>query len=157
LTTYTFNPTTTTQSVQWSDPSVWAGGVFPNSIDADVIFPIILYNGSPFNYSVTIANNELYTVRSVDVTNTNLTVDGSLNISQALTLHSNYLTVVGSLAISQALVLNPQSELDMQGGVLSANSLQNDGIDIQGYGQVNTTGTLTKSLSEDFRPDCRVF
>jgi len=39
MTVYTFTANSTAQSVDWDNPSVWAGGVVPNSAEPAVDYP----------------------------------------------------------------------------------------------------------------------
>ena len=41
MTAYTFIASASQEFVNWNTPSVWAGGMFPNSTSADVIIPEI--------------------------------------------------------------------------------------------------------------------
>lgn len=127
MTTYTFNPTTTTQFLDWDSPNIWSPEVVPNSPDADVVFPVIYENigvtTSPYTYFVTLNTGATYSIRS-------------------LLMNANYLLLDGTLNGSQSVTLNPTSEIDMGGGTLSAGSLTNDGLDIQGAGQVQVSDSL---------------
>ncbi len=128
MTTYSFIASANSQFVNWNDPSVWAGGVVPDSADADVIFPTITQGGGGLYVSfVTISSGQNYAVRSVNITN-------------------NYLLLDGSLSVSNDLALQTGGEIDI-GGTLSAGSLENDGTDIQGYGQINVAGTIANQTS----------
>jgi len=61
MTTYAFIGKASSHSVNWNDPSVWAGGVFPNSSTADVVFPKITTSGGNIYTSfVTISNAQSY-------------------------------------------------------------------------------------------------
>jgi Tryptophan-rich Synechocystis species C-terminal domain len=128
MTTYVFQPTTTEQFVDWSDPDVWVGGVVPDGASADVVFPVVtLGNGDGTDYSyVYIASDESYSVGSVS-------------------LASNYLTLNGDLTVATDLAIQAGGEIDMGGATLAAGTLENEGSDIQGYGQVDTTGILTNN------------
>jgi hypothetical protein len=124
MTTYTFTAKPTTQFVNWSDPSVWVGGVFPNSPDADVVFPTItMSGGNIYSSFVTIANSESFSVNSVSITN-------------------NFLVIHGSLSANDLAVLT-SGEIDTYlGSTLSVGSLENGG-DIQGSGQIQVSGLLS--------------
>lgn len=131
MTPYVFQPTTTSQVVDWSDPAVWIGGVVPDGPGADVVFPIVtLSGGGTDNSSVSIASDESYSVNSVSLT-------------------SNYLTVDGDLTVATDFAIQPGGEIDMGGGTLDAGTVESDGFDIQGYGQVTTTGVLTNNSEID--------
>jgi hypothetical protein len=59
MTTYTFQPPTTNQFVDWSDPTVWPGGVVPDDPSAEVVFPVVtLSGGGTDNSFVSIASAE---------------------------------------------------------------------------------------------------
>jgi hypothetical protein len=129
MTTYTFQPTTTAQFVDWSDPAVWTGDVVPDGARADVIIPVVTLSGGGTDASfISIASDESYSVHSVS-------------------LASNYLTINGDLTVAVDFAIQAGGEIDMGGGTLAAGTLENDGIDIQGDGQVNTTGVLTNDSS----------
>src|SRR5205809_433315 len=104
MTTYTFNPTTKTQSTYWDDPAIWAGGVVPNSPDADVVFPIIFSNGSPYSFDIGIKNGEVFSI-------------------QSLTMNSDTLVSFGSLTVLQFAAVN---NILLGGGTLTAGSLRVD-------------------------------
>ncbi|MBV9825658.1 MAG: hypothetical protein JO001_08285 [Alphaproteobacteria bacterium] len=123
MTTYTFNPTTLNFSQDWGNPGIWAGGVVPNAPDADVLFPPIYAYGIPYNYEVDIDANAAYTVRS-------------------LTMNADYLNVAGALTVTQQIAVNTGGEIDMAGGVLTAGGLTIQGVDIQGPGTVQCTGSV---------------
>jgi hypothetical protein len=126
-TTYVFQPTTTEQFVDWNDPAVWVGGVVPDGASADVVFPVVTLSGGGTDYSfVSIASDESYSVDSVS-------------------LGSNYLTLNGDLTLATDFAIQADGEIDMGGGTLEADTLENEGTDIQGYGQVDTTGILTNN------------
>jgi hypothetical protein len=130
MTTYVFQPTTTEQFVDWSDPAVWTGGVVPDGASADVVFPVVtLGNGDGTDYSfVSIASDESYSVDSVS-------------------LAQNYLTIDGDLTVATDFAIQAGGEIDMGGGTLEAATLENGGSDIQGNGQIDTTGILTNNSS----------
>ena len=121
MTTYTFNPTTLNFTLDWSSPAIWAGGVVPNSSDADVVFPVVYGNGFTQSYAVVVGS--AYSIRS-------------------LAMNADYLDIKGALTVSQDIALNPGSEINMDGGSLNAGSVTIDGTDIQGPGQVQCTGSL---------------
>jgi hypothetical protein len=131
MTTYTFQPTTTNQIVDWSDPAVWIGGVAPDGPSAEVVFPVVTLSGGGTDYSfVSIASAESYSVDSVS-------------------LASNYLTIDGDLTAATDFDIQADGEIDMGGGTLDAGTVENSGFDIQGYGQVTTTGVLTNNSEID--------
>jgi hypothetical protein len=129
MTTYTFQPTTADQIVDWSDPAVWIGGVVPDSPNAEVIFPVITFGvGGTDIATISIASDESRTVDSVSLSSNDLTIDGGL-------------TVVTDLAV------NAQGVIGV-GGTLNAGSFENDGS-LEGAGQVTTTGVLTNNFGID--------
>jgi hypothetical protein len=123
---YTFKPNSNSQFVNWGDPAVWTNGVVPNSPDADVDFPTVTdtATGNIYTSFVQISAGDSFTARSVDL--------------------RDYLIVYGSLSVGGALKQYSGGEIDMHGGTISAGSITNDGIDIQGAGLV-TAGTLTNN------------
>ena len=127
MTTYSFIAKAGSQFVEWNDPTVWAGGVFPNSSDANVIFPTITAGGNIYVSFVTIGNGQSFLVNSVSLTNNTLLDDGTLSVT------NDFAIMTGG-------------EIDMM-GTLSVGSLENDGVDIQGQGQVNVAGALTNTTS----------
>src|ERR1700688_3728740 len=101
MTTYTFIGSASQQFVDWNDPSVWSGGVCPNSSDADVTFPTITTSsGSTYTSFVTISGGQSYLANSVSV-------------------NSNDLIIVGTLSVGNAVSLMAGGEIDMGGGSLS--------------------------------------
>jgi hypothetical protein len=131
MTTYVFQPTTANQSVDWSDPDIWTGDVVPDGASAEVVFPLVTLSGGGTDVSfISIASDESYSVDSVSPA-------------------SNYLTVDGDLAVATDFAIQSGGEIDMGGGTLDAGTVENDGTDIQGYGQVTTTGVLTNNSEID--------
>ena len=130
MTTYTFVANPNTQIVSWDDPAVWAGMLVPNAADADVVFPLITVpsSGDIYTSDVTINASESYVTRSI-------------------TDMDAYLEINGTLSVSGAISLGAMSEIDLDGGSLSFGSLTSAAYDIQGSGQVATTGTLTNTQS----------
>ncbi|HZZ24752.1 MAG TPA: hypothetical protein VFE60_20190 [Roseiarcus sp.] len=127
MTTYTFQPTTTNQVVDWNDPAVWIGGVVPDGPSAEVVVPVVTLSGGGADTSfVSIASDENHSVDSVS-------------------LASNVLTIDGDLAVATDFAIKPDGEIDMGGGALDAGTLENGGFDIQGDGQVTITGVLTNN------------
>ncbi len=130
MTNYVFDASPNNNEVDWSNPSSWYGGVVPDSADAQVIIPTVTFTngGGVYTSFITIESGESYAVQSVTISN-------------------NYLSLIGNLSISGALDLQTGSEIDLAGGTLSFGSLDNDNIDLQGYGQIVTTGTLDNTGS----------
>ncbi len=128
MTTYTFIGNASQQFVSWDDPSVWSGGMFPDSSNADVIFPLITTSGgSTYRSFVTIANGQSYLADSVQITSNTLTIDGTLTVGNAVSLMTG-------------------GEIDMS-GTLSAGSLSlaSSSIDIQGNGAVTVSGAISNA------------
>ncbi len=130
VTNYVFDANPNNNEVDWSNPSSWYGGIVPDSADAQVIIPTVTFTngGGVYTSFITIESGESYAVQSVTISN-------------------NYLSLIGNLSISGALDLQTGSEIDLAGGTLSFGSLDNDNIDLQGYGQIVTTGTLDNTGS----------
>lgn len=124
MTTYIFKPKSSTQSVNWDDRTVWSGGVVPNSPDADVDFPLTtdLLTGSPYASFVSIGAPESFSVRSVQI-------------------QDNFLEINGHLDISNSLSILQGGEIDLS-GTMSAATIDNNGSDIQGFGSISA-GTIT--------------
>jgi hypothetical protein len=124
MTTYTFMAKrgATTTFVDWNDPTVWVGGVFPNSLSADVVIPSL-----SSGWAITIESGQSYSVNSVSLTGNVLIIDGTLSVTNGFSIMSG-------------------GEIDMAGN-LSVGSLVNDGVDIQGNGQVSVVGTITNQTS----------
>jgi hypothetical protein len=102
MTTYNFIGKASSQSVNWNDPSVWAGGVFPNSSTADVVFPkITTSDGNIYTSFVTISNAQSYSANTVSITD-------------------NYLLLGGILSVTSAVNVMTGGEIDVTGGTLSA-------------------------------------
>lgn len=124
MTDYTFRPTASAEFVNWSNPSIWEGGVVPNSPDADVDFPTVTEtnSGQPYISFVSIQAGESFAVHSVAL--------------------RDYLLIYGSLSVSGNLTQYANGEIDMSGGTLTAGTINNDGYDIQGDGRI-IVDTLT--------------
>ncbi|WP_084462109.1 VCBS repeat-containing protein [Bradyrhizobium sp. WSM1417] len=127
MTTYTFNPTLTTQNANWNDPARWVGGVVPNSPDADVVFQTVTQqDGSVYWSNVHILNGQSYEIGS-------------------LILRSNYLTIEGALTIDQSATIESQT-VQLSGGSLNAQLLTSLAqSQIQGSGQINVSGSYTNA------------
>lgn len=122
MTTYTYVPRPTRLFVNWSDPTIWAGTVVPNTPDADVVLPLAAGN------TPTIDVNGSFTTRSV----TDMGAD---------------LNVLGTLSVTGALNLGAATNIELAGGTLSFGSLASLAPDIQGSGQITTPGPLTNTQS----------
>ncbi len=125
MTDYVFDASASTQERDWDDPASWYGGVVPDAPDADVSFPTVTdtADGDVYASFVAIQSGEGFAVQSVTVTN-------------------NFIELSGTLSIAGALDLETGGEIDLAGGTLTFGSLTNGGTDIQGYGRIETAGTL---------------
>ncbi len=129
MTEFVFAPQTLNQDVDWSDPSIWKGGVVPATTDADVVLPEIyqLGNGTTgsqqYDYFVTVGAAESYAVDTVSIA-------------------ANYLILLGALSVAGDLLLQDGGEIDLTGGSLSFGALRNHGYDIQGQGTVTSPGAI---------------
>lgn len=123
---YSLKPNASSNSVDWHDSTVWAGGVVPNAPDADVDFPIVTQNstGEPYISSISILDGEGFAIRSLAL--------------------RDYLSVYGSLSVSGTLTQSDAGEIDMNGGTLSAGAIIDGAYDIQGDGHI-IVGTLTNN------------
>jgi hypothetical protein len=127
MTTYIFQPTTTDQFVDWSDPAAWTGGAVPDTSSAEVVFPVVALSDGGTNTSfISVAFDESYLADSVQ-------------------LASNSVTIDGDLTAATDFAIQAEGEIDLEGGTLDAGTLENDGSNIQGYGQLTTTGVLTNN------------
>jgi hypothetical protein len=127
MTPYIFQPTTTDQFVDWSDPAVWIGGAIPDVPSAEVVIQAVAPSGGGTDTAfISVASDESYSVDSVQ-------------------LASNFLTIDGVLTVAADFALQAGGAIDVEGGTLDAGTLENNGSDIQGYGQVTTTGVLTNN------------
>ncbi len=129
MTTITFKPDSAHQFVNWNDPARWSGGVVPNDPAVDVIIPT----------TTVVATGDIY---DSFITESGAFAVGSLAIS------NNFLLLNGALTITHDLNISAGGEIDMRAGSsLSAASIDNNGIDIQGNGSINVTG-LFRNESE---------
>jgi hypothetical protein len=121
MATYTWNPTTTAQQVNWNTPSDWLPAGIPDAPDADVVMPLITQNGTPYPFFVT--------------------VDASY-VVHSLTLEDQYLVLNGSLSVVAGLTLGQGGEVDVSGS-LAIGSLSNAaGLDMQGSGQISSNSSI---------------
>ena len=103
----------------------------PDSADADVVIAPITNNaiGQAITYYLTINAGENFVENTVAATD-------------------NYIVLNGTLIVDGAVSLGAGSVLDMDGGFLSAGTLEDGGFDIQGSGTIATpnafanTGTI---------------
>jgi hypothetical protein len=146
MTTYTFQPTTTNQLVDWSDPTVWIGGVVPDGPSVEVVFPVVTFSGGGTDTStVSIASHESYSVDSVSLASNSLTIAGDLTVAADFANQAGGgIDVQGSLTVAADFA--NQGGIQMGGGTLDAATLENDGDGLGGDGQVTTTGVLTTIL-----------
>jgi FG-GAP-like repeat len=133
MTTYTFIAKSSTQFVNWSDPTVWAGGVVPNASDADAIFPTVTTSGGAIYASVVRINQgQSFSTRSVSLTNNDLWLTGSL-------LSPTNLTIAGDFA------LNTGGELILDHASVSAGSMETTDRQVHGSGQISVAGLLSNA------------
>jgi hypothetical protein len=132
MTTYTFTPKTSTQIVNWNDPTIWVGSVVPNAADADVVFPTVTTSGGAiYSSTVNIKPDETFSTRSISLTNNVIDITGPV-------FDPATLNVSGHFAI------NTGGQLALLGGIVSAGSLTTSG-QVQGTGQVTVSGLLSNS------------
>jgi FG-GAP-like repeat len=125
MTTYTFNPNSTMQFVNWSDPSVWVGGVVPNDPSGDVV----ISTGGP--YGLFLTETETYTINSLAISHNDLLLDGNLTVTHDFNISAGEIDLGfdGSAA----------------GGSLSVGSLDNQG-DIQRHGRIDCSGLFLNEM-----------
>src|SRR4051812_42086596 len=143
MTTSTFIPKSSTQSVNWSDPSIWSGGVVPNGASVDVVIPTttLVSTGQPYRSTVT--ESETYTIGSLAISDNSLIFNGSFAVAHDLSSTRGNLTVNGALAVVGNLLLNSVT-LDMgfpSSGSLSIGSCDNNG-QIQRAGNISCSGAF---------------
>jgi len=139
MTTFTFIGKASTQFVEWNDPTVWAGGVVPNSPTADVVFPEITSGGNIYTSFVTIGSGESFAADSVSITDNDLELEGTLTVTNAVDVKAG-----GEIAMSGT---------NLSGGILNAGSLIVESAvepgngQIQGAGQINVSGMVTNDAA----------
>ena len=124
MTTATFIPNSNQAFVNWSDPARWSTGVVPNDPAVDVIIPTttVVATGQPYVSFIT--ETGTYAVGSLAISNNYLLLNGKLNVTHDVNLFAG-------------------GEIDMRAGSsLSAVSIDNNGIDIQGSGSINVSGAF---------------
>ena len=128
MTTYSYQPSSSTQFANWGNPATWAGGVVPNSPDADVDFPIVTQTstGTVYTSTVEVNSGDSFSAHSVQL--------------------RDYLLVYGNLSVSGQLTQYSDGEIDMMSGTLTAGSIVNNAYDIQGNGTVNVTSLTNNQL-----------
>ena len=134
MTEYVFAPPDLVQDVDWSDPSIWSGGVVPATSDADVVLPEIyqLGNGpssaNAYPYFVALSAAESYAIDTISI-------------------DANQLTLSGALSTAGSVSLQGSGEIDLSGGALSFSALGNGGEGIQGQGTVTSADAISNSGS----------
>ena len=123
MTTYTFVPKTDNLDVDWSDPTIWSGGVVPNGPGADVVVPEIDPPGQADAdaYRIALDPDQSYAI-------------GSLSIAP-----SDELLIGGTLSVAGTLSLSLPSastEIRLNGGSLSVGTLQSEQDIIIGSGTI---------------------
>lgn len=125
MATYTFTPKSFPFEFNWSDSTIWSGGVVPNAPDADVVMPIFMVNGFPTDRGLHIQPGQSFSARSLSITNHTLLLDGD-----------------GKLTVSGHVAVNTGGTVRMFSGQLSAGSLENNGS-VGGAGQVFVAGLFS--------------
>ena len=123
MTTFTWNPTSLGQLVSWNTPLDWLPAEVPNASDADVVVPLITQSGNPYPFTIQIAGGESYVEHSVSVTDSTLWILGTLSIVAGLTLAAG-------------------SGIEMNGTLSFGSFVGAAGVDIEGSGEVTSTGTV---------------
>jgi hypothetical protein len=125
MTTTTFLADSAHQFVNWNDPARWDTHVVPNSPTVDVVVPAITVTGSGSPYFSFIQISDSFTISSLSLDRNYLLLQGS-----------------GSLTVAHAVNIFDSGEIDMNSTAasLSAESIDNNGIDVQGQGTITTTG-----------------
>lgn len=116
------------RSVDWTDSGVWTGGIYPDSIDADITIPTttILATGNPYVSYIALSSGTAIDARS-------------------LSMENNYLSIGGSLTVAQDVTIGNGAEINMIGGQLTAGTINSGGINIQGYGTINATHLVSST------------
>jgi|SRR5579859_2913120 len=147
MTTYTFIGSAKTQSVEWNDPTVWAGGGFPNSPTADVVIPEIISGNGVYRSTISIETGQSYAADSVTMTGGNdITINdtGMLSVANAMDLQNSGLDLLNGGTLSAGSISLNDSGVFLGSGTLTVGSLSLDASsNAQGNGQINVTGTLT--------------
>ena len=115
-------------SNNWNDPAVWAGGVVPNDPSVDVIVPTVFQVPSGRLFVTTITETGAISVGSLQISNHNLTLNGSLSVTNNVNLSG----VGGN---------NPENGgfVTLNSGALSVASFNNGGT-VTGSGSINSAG-----------------
>src|SRR4051794_22151022 len=123
MTTVTFIPKLSQQSVSWNDSTIWSTGVVPNDPAIDLIIPTITVVATGQVYFSTISHTESHSIGSLAISNNSLRINGAL-------------TVAGNVNVSTGASINLAI-----GGSLSAGSFDNNGLEIHGAGSwISSTG-----------------
>lgn len=119
MTDFLFKPDVAGPYVDWTNPAVWQGGVVPDSVDADVVFPTLLNPAThqPYFAAPTIAAASSISVHSLSLNYAVPRIEGSLKVVQNVNFGAN-------------------GAIDMYGGHLTAAAISNNYF-IQGSGTVD--------------------
>ena len=114
MTTVTFIPKLSQQSVSWNDSTIWSTGVVPNDPSIDLIIPTITVVATGQVYFSTISHTESHSIGSLAISNNSLRINGAL-------------TVAGSVNVSTGASINLAI-----GGSLSAGSFDRSASPLPG-------------------------
>jgi hypothetical protein len=129
MTTSTFIPKSSTQFVNWSDPTVWSGGVVPNGPSVDVVIPTT-------KIVSTISNNDLLLDGS-------LTVAHNLNILTGGEIDLGFGSAGGSLSVGS---LDNQGLIQRHGSINCSGLFLNEmTAEVIGSGLSLTTASLSNT------------
>jgi hypothetical protein len=129
MTTCTFIAKSSTQFVNWSDPSVWSGGVVPNGSGVDVVIPTITTGSNGQIYNSFLTEDGTYTISSLAISNNDLLLNGNLTVLHNVTVLTGGDILLGFNFGSPAT------------GSLSVASLDNSGA-VGGRGSINSSGPI---------------
>lgn len=149
MTIYTFVAKSSTPYVNWSNPSIWSGGIVPNDPNADVVIPNTNYASSNEPFYSTIESTGVYSIASLSIADNTINVDsGQLSISGALSLQSG-----GEISLGSAVTITqtaPSTYTISAGGpdtgTLNVASCENDG-EINGSGSFSCSGLLNNEYA----------
>src|SRR4051812_14739733 len=118
MTTTTFIPNFSRQSVNWHDPTIWSSGIVPNDPSVDVVIPTTttFLTGAPYISSLSLA--ESYTIGSVTISNNNLLLSGTLTVAHSSNLSAGIIDIGNgsSLAVGDSLNLSANAQISMGTG-----------------------------------------